>query len=214
MSNLIPVPFHQHSVLTLREGDKVLVAMKPICDELGVPWEGQRQRLKRDPVLQGCTCMMQVRLPDDPRTREVVFLELDYLNGWLFGIDANRAKPELRDTIIDYQRECYRVLAKHFRRDLSDELVAARKQNLKSETAHFARYPLDKEIRYHALQGQPYWYIARKVHCHVSTVGKALKRMLTWGFIDAHRLSIARMGLMGDYRKWLRQHVQQLELGF
>jgi len=45
-------------------------------------------------------------------------------------------------------------------------------------------------------------------------VGKAIKRMLSWGFIDAHRLSIARMGLGGEYRRWLRQRCQQLELGF
>ena len=32
----------------------------------------------------------------------------------LFGINANRVKPELRDRLITYQRECYQVLSAAF----------------------------------------------------------------------------------------------------
>jgi hypothetical protein len=41
-------------------------------------------------------------------------LPLDFLNGWLFGINADRVKPEVRDQVLRYQRECYRVLATAF----------------------------------------------------------------------------------------------------
>jgi hypothetical protein len=41
-------------------------------------------------------------------------LLLDYLSGWLFGIDASRVKPEVRQRLIRYQEECYRVLANAF----------------------------------------------------------------------------------------------------
>ncbi len=50
----------------------------------------------------------------DGRMREVVSLPLDMLNGWLFGIDANRVKPELKEMVLRYQRECYRVLADYW----------------------------------------------------------------------------------------------------
>jgi hypothetical protein len=46
---------------------------------------------------------------------EMIFLKLDYLNGWLFGISENRVKPELKDLILKYKRECYSVLANHFK---------------------------------------------------------------------------------------------------
>jgi hypothetical protein len=36
------------------------------------------------------------------------------LNGWLFGINASRVKDSLRDKVIRYQRECYRILADAF----------------------------------------------------------------------------------------------------
>jgi hypothetical protein len=44
----------------------------------------------------------------------VICLPLDHLNGWLFGINAERVKPEVRDKVLRYQRDCYRVLADAF----------------------------------------------------------------------------------------------------
>jgi hypothetical protein len=41
-------------------------------------------------------------------------LPLDYLNGWLFGVNAARVNPEIRERLIRYQKECYRVLARAF----------------------------------------------------------------------------------------------------
>ena len=44
----------------------------------------------------------------------VICLPLDFINGWLFGVSTHRVKPELRDKITQYQRECYRILAQAF----------------------------------------------------------------------------------------------------
>ena len=38
------------------------------------------------------------------------------LNGWLFGVDVNRVRPELRERLMQYQRECFQVLNAHFNR--------------------------------------------------------------------------------------------------
>ena len=40
----------------------------------------------------------------------MVCLPIEYLNGWLFGIDVNRCKPEIRETLIKYKKECYQAL--------------------------------------------------------------------------------------------------------
>ncbi len=37
-------------------------------------------------------------------------LPLDYLAGWLFGVDPTRVRPELREKVLRYQRACYRVV--------------------------------------------------------------------------------------------------------
>lgn len=96
------------------EGGQVYVALRSIADYLGIDWSAQYRRLSRDPVLSEAQATVAV-MATDGRIREQVCLPLDYLNGWLFGINANRVKGELRDKVIRYQRDCYRVLAEAFR---------------------------------------------------------------------------------------------------
>ena len=51
---------------------------------------------------------------EDGKVRKMVMLPIEYLNGWLFGVDANRVNAESKDKVIEYQKECFRVLANHF----------------------------------------------------------------------------------------------------
>ncbi len=107
------IPFHEHSLLTLSEGSTVYVAMRSICESMGLDWNGQYQRILRNEVLAPTMCVTHM-VAADGKTREVVTLPLDLLNGWLFGIDASRVKPELKEMVLRYQRECYRVLADYW----------------------------------------------------------------------------------------------------
>lgn len=54
------------------------------------------------------------RTPDKGGAQVMLCLPLDYINGFLFGINANRVEPELRERLITYQREYYQVLAAAF----------------------------------------------------------------------------------------------------
>ncbi|MFQ5434866.1 MAG: phage antirepressor N-terminal domain-containing protein [Anaerolineae bacterium] len=111
------VEFYGDEVLAVRiEDGSVLIPVRPICDLLGVDWSAQRQRINRDPVLQEEMKSVNVTVSDSYRTvnRELLSLPLDYISGFLFGINANRVKPELKERLIRYQRECYKVLAEAF----------------------------------------------------------------------------------------------------
>ncbi|CAK0757427.1 hypothetical protein WCLP8_2870009 [uncultured Gammaproteobacteria bacterium] len=84
---------HGDTLFALETADGVAVAIKAISDRLGIDWEGQRQRMKRDTVLTEGTCIIQVQVFGDVQVREHTVLRLDLVNGWLFGIDENRVKP-------------------------------------------------------------------------------------------------------------------------
>lgn len=107
------VVFYEDTIVAVRldEGD-VYVPIRPICDNLGVALAGQRERIKRDPVLSEAVVSVSVTLTQ--QAREMLCLPLKYIPGWLFGISAARVKPELRERIIRYQRECYEVLSEAF----------------------------------------------------------------------------------------------------
>lgn len=110
------VPFHKHELLTVKDGNIIRVAMKPICEALGLDWKSQHSRIQRNPVLQTCMVMMTIQMPGDDQRREVLTLPIEMLHGWLFGIEVSRVKEELRPMLLTYQRECYMALDGYFRR--------------------------------------------------------------------------------------------------
>lgn len=96
------------------------VPLRPICDYLGLSWSGQRERTMRDEVLASVMRFVRVtRTNSAGGNPNVLCLPLEYLPGWLFGINAARVKdPELAEKIARYRRECFRVLCRAFAPDL------------------------------------------------------------------------------------------------
>lgn len=102
------------AVILEEEGrQRVYVPLRPLCEHLGVTWSPQRRRVNRDPVLS--KKMKGVTVTVTPGgAQEMLCLPLEFLNGWLFGINADRVKAEIRERVIRYQEECYLVLAEAF----------------------------------------------------------------------------------------------------
>ena len=107
------VDFHGDRLVVIQMDGIEYTPVKPVCEFLGLDWESQRQRIERDEVLTESACVIQA--PSVGGLQQMVCLPLDYLNGWLFGVDVGRIRPELRERMILYKRECYRVLAQAFR---------------------------------------------------------------------------------------------------
>ena len=108
------VDFYGDTLVAVRAGDgTVYVPVRPICDVLGIDWNGQRRRINRDAVLAQEARGVDVTSTPGGR-QSMVCLPLDYISGFLFGINAERVKPEVRERLVQYQRECYRVLAEAF----------------------------------------------------------------------------------------------------
>ncbi|HHF0149636.1 TPA: phage antirepressor N-terminal domain-containing protein [Haemophilus influenzae] len=112
MSNQIStqtVYFNNQSLITIEQNGVHYVAMKPICENIGIQWESQYNRIRRDDVLNSVIFIMNMTGSDN-KNYQMICLPIEYLNGWLFGIDINRCKPEIRDTLIKYKKECYQAL--------------------------------------------------------------------------------------------------------
>ena len=111
---LCTVDFHGTPLVAIAVDGKPFVAVRPICDALTIDFDSQRHRIARHPVLSAST-VITTGVAADGKRREVLCLPLDKLNGWLFGISAARVRdPARRERLIDYQRECFDVLAAHF----------------------------------------------------------------------------------------------------
>jgi hypothetical protein len=109
------VLFYDDEVTAVRMTDgSVYVPVRPICDRLGIAWPAQRLRILRDAVLAEELTPVIVTITGTGQQVETLCLPLDYISGFLFGITASRVKEEVRDRLIQYQRECHKVLAEAF----------------------------------------------------------------------------------------------------
>ncbi|WP_437125205.1 phage antirepressor N-terminal domain-containing protein [Gallibacterium salpingitidis] len=118
------IHFHNQSLVTFEQNGIHYTAMKPICENIGLDWEAQRQRIKRDDVLSSTMVIITI-VAEDGKNREMICLPIQYLNGWLFGIDTNRVKPEIRGTLIKYKKECYQVLFDYWNKPKQQTLPLA-----------------------------------------------------------------------------------------
>jgi len=101
------------------ENEQIYVPIRPICNYLGLDWSAQYRRVNRDPVLSEAIQGVAIKTTPSPDGRGggvqvMSCLPLKFLPGWLFGINANRVKEDLREKIIRYQRESYDVLWEAF----------------------------------------------------------------------------------------------------
>lgn len=114
MSQIEVVRFHGDEIQAVHEGERVWVVEKRMCEVMGIDHDSQRKRLsdhERSPW--AVTAMMTATGPDG-RSYEMFCLDLDSLPMWLATIEVKRARAESRAKLIDYQRECARVLRDHF----------------------------------------------------------------------------------------------------
>ena len=111
-TKLETIQFHNQQLIVLNHENKPYIAMKPVCENIGLDWHAQRQRIHRHHVLSQGEVM--ITLPSKSGNQEYLCLPISMLNGWLFGIDTNRVKPEIRQILEQYQLECFDVLYNHF----------------------------------------------------------------------------------------------------
>jgi len=107
------VKFQGDSIPAVKvEGGQVYVPIRPICDFLGLQFSAQSKRLRRDDILSDV--MEHIEIQTQSGTQSMVCLPVEFLNGWLFGIQSARVKAEYRDKIREYKFSCYYTLAGAF----------------------------------------------------------------------------------------------------
>lgn len=93
--------------------DDAQVPVKPICEALGVAYERQFSKLKEDEDFSS-VITLRVTTGADGKQYEMVCLPHQYVYGWLFTINPKNVKPEAKETVRKYRKECYEILYNHF----------------------------------------------------------------------------------------------------
>jgi hypothetical protein len=113
-TQLISVPFYDDMLVLIGEDNEPMVAMKPVVENLGLSWQGQHEKIT-DKLKSSIRKILIIA--EDGKNREMVCLPLRKLPAWLYSINPNKVKPELRDKITRYQNECDDVLWEYWTKE-------------------------------------------------------------------------------------------------
>lgn len=102
------VPFNGQQVITAVAAGVTYVAMRQIVENIGMDWTGQSVKLRKMKDRFNCRDISMVAA--DGKLRKLLCLPLKKLNGWLFSINPEKVRADIRDKLIKYQEECFTVL--------------------------------------------------------------------------------------------------------
>jgi hypothetical protein len=91
------------SLLTVMHDEKPHVVLRPAVEALGLSYAAQYRKLKARSW--GCVAQKAMRLPGDPRTREVDIVPVRTLLMLLATVNENRVAPGVRPTLVAFQSE-------------------------------------------------------------------------------------------------------------
>ncbi len=102
------VPFNGQQILTAVAAGVTYVAMRQIVENIGIDWTGQSVKLRKMKDKFNCRDISMVAA--DGKLRKLLCIPLKKLNGWLFSINPEKVRADIRDKLIQCQEECFSVL--------------------------------------------------------------------------------------------------------
>lgn len=104
----IECPYH-------KENKQHYVAIRSVCQVLGIDHKSQFERIKNDPILKDAYTDT-VYAPDATGNRKQAMfcLPVKYIFGWIFSIQEEKINEAAKPTFLKYKIECYNALYDYF----------------------------------------------------------------------------------------------------
>jgi hypothetical protein len=134
-TQIIEVPFRSDVINAIEVDGVIYVAMRRIVENLGMSWATQTVKLNRQ--REKFSCFDIETTGSDGKTYQMLCIPLRKLNGWLFSINPNKVRADIRDGLIAYQEECFTALHDYFTKG-----EAKRKAPVKKEPEYRYRVKL------------------------------------------------------------------------
>jgi P22_AR N-terminal domain len=159
----VPVPGTDAPLQAIQVEGRPFVALKPLCDALGIDSYTQSEKLKSRSW--ACTSLRLVVAADGHR-REMTLIDRRTMTMWLATINENKVDERAHDIIIAYQREAADALDAYFNaprrpttidgiRAMLDQIEAAQR-----EASEAKAIAAKTDARLDAIEGKHDWFAA------------------------------------------------------
>ncbi len=109
----IPLRIGNHDLIALLsvQPEGAMVAIRPICEAVGIDHNRQRTKLESDPRF---TCRHMSSRDSIGRSQTMFCLPVEQVGAWLYSINSNKVKSEVRGALLQFQqtltKELYAVV--------------------------------------------------------------------------------------------------------
>ncbi len=177
MNHLITIPFHQQSITAIEHNGIPHIAMRPIVENLGLDWKTQHAKIQQK---FGSVVVIITTTGSDGKRYKMLCLPVSKIAGFLYSINPSKVKPELRQTILDYQEQCDQVLDAFFRGELQYEARYYKNKHQQLLDGVFKNHPLWFRASQYRQAGYTHKRIGQLIGRHPSTVGRMLKKIAAY----------------------------------
>ncbi|MDK9341383.1 phage antirepressor N-terminal domain-containing protein [Propionibacterium freudenreichii] len=109
--NLVRIPFYGTTINAVQTDDGPRIALKSVCESLGLQWEAQHKRLQRQPWAG----MSITDIPSAGGEQRTTTVDRRTFTMWLATISTSRLKSDAaRDLLAKFQIEAADVLDRYF----------------------------------------------------------------------------------------------------
>lgn len=105
------------------------VAMREIVLGIGLDWKAQHRKLIQQ--TEKFSCGHMTTTGKDGKQYEMLCMPIKKLNGWLFSINPNKVRANLKERLENYQEECFLALWDYWAEGV------ARRDEVKIKTAEW-----------------------------------------------------------------------------
>ena len=106
-NTLMPVTFHDDTIYCVEHEGEPFTPVKPIVENLGLSWASQTVKLNENRGRYGC---FDIETPSAGGPQKMICIPVRKVTAFLYSINANKVREDLRDKLIRYQEECDEVL--------------------------------------------------------------------------------------------------------
>lgn len=112
-TNLVPVPVpgSDSSLMAAQVNGRPMVALRPLCDSLGLDPDSQAKKLK---ARSWATTVLNTVVAADGKAREMLMVDRRTMTMWLATLDERRVAPAARERVLAYQSEAADALDAYF----------------------------------------------------------------------------------------------------
>lgn len=109
--DLIQFDFNGDIIDIVERNDIKYVSVGAICRNIGlVNLNRQYKKIQEDDSFESKFIDIEI----NNVVQNAFFIPLSKLNGWLFFLNPNKVKPEVKQKLIEYKKECFNVLNNYF----------------------------------------------------------------------------------------------------